>query len=124
MSGSILKWLPDEDRRAEPVTDQDLAELAMAHLNIEGPRFSARVVRRWMPREVSFQAGTILFRRLIDVDRVDDVIRILEAAGNDFALILAGNVELQRVGQKPPEFAVRKCVKLLLDRRIQLRTTQ
>lgn len=90
----LRSWnrLPDEERRAESVTDQDLAELAMAHLNIEGPRSSAKMLRGWMPREVSFQAGTILFRRLIDVGRVDDVMQILEAARNDFALILAGNM--------------------------------
>jgi hypothetical protein len=76
-----------------------------------------------MPPEISFQAGTILFSRLIDVGRVDDVMRIIDVTGNDFALLLAGNVQLQRVGRKPPEFAVRKCVKLLLDRRIKLRRT-
>ncbi|MFL6446340.1 MAG: hypothetical protein ACJ746_01365 [Bryobacteraceae bacterium] len=121
----LRSWnrLSEEERRAERVTDQDLAELAMAHLNVEGARASAAVLRRWMPREVSFQAGAIFFRRLIDMGRLNEVLQILEAAGNDFALILAGNMQLQCVGKKPSEHVVKRCVKLLLGRRVQLRTT-
>ena len=33
----LRSWnrLPEKERRSEPVTDQDLAELAIAHLNIK-----------------------------------------------------------------------------------------
>ena len=53
--------------------DEDIAEMALAHLNIHGPEACAVELRGWRPREVSYRVGCIVARRLVDHGRYDDL---------------------------------------------------
>jgi hypothetical protein len=58
--------LPVERRRREDLTYHDIAELAIAHLNIQGAESCRRMLSGWTPREISYQACRIVAGRLVD----------------------------------------------------------
>jgi hypothetical protein len=55
----LTNWsqLSDTERMRKGITDEDRAELAMAHFNIHGPFGAAQFLREWRPRSLSFRAG-------------------------------------------------------------------
>lgn len=94
--------LSDDERREEAVSDIDIAELANAELNVHGHGAAAHAIGGWRPRSVSFRVGRIVVRRLVDHDRIADVNRLAEAAGEDFRLVLAAILELREIQRTPP----------------------
>lgn len=116
----LRNWsrMNDDERKEEDVSDQDVAELAMAHLNVHGASAAAASLRAWRPREVSFRAGKLLARRLADHFRWADLDALAIEAGNDAWLILAVTLELLLVHRAPPPQAVRAALRMLLDRRV------
>lgn len=103
----------DEDgQRPERVEVADIAELALAELNLHGARGSARHLRSWRPRDLPFGAGRILTKPLIDAARFGYVDALAEAAGNNIGLLLAIGLELAEVGQAPPPAIVRRALAL------------
>ena len=78
------------------------------------------VLRQWTPREISFRAGRLLTRRLVDRGRFSDIDRLASAAGNDIGLVLAVTRELASVHRYPPAQAVARTLRLVRDRRVGL----
>ena len=98
--------LSPEERRREEVSDADIAELAMAQLNIHGPDKAAAEICRWKPRKVAYRVGRLVARRLIDHGRVAHVNAVAASAGADLRLVLAVVVELREIQQTPPASVV------------------
>jgi hypothetical protein len=111
----------DANRRVKRVEPRDVAEIAMAELNLTGPEACAKSLRKWTRREMSFAAGRQLVSRLVDACRYNDIDRVSIAARNDLGLILAVCVELDRVGRVPPAAAVRRAVKIVLRQGVEIR---
>lgn len=111
-----------EPHERKDVTAGDCAELALADINLHGPKVCAAQLRRWRQRERSFLAGEILVARLVDAARFDDVDALAEAAGNDLGLLLAICRELARVGRTPPKGPVSRLVKLVTSRHVKIRS--
>ncbi len=107
-----LSRLPAKQRERENLTDPDIAELAMAHLNIHGPGDAARTLRGWTPRETSFRAGRLLAKRLVDHGRYEALDAPALAGENDLCLILAINLELRCVERCPPAPAIEQALRL------------
>jgi len=122
----LKNWsrLPQAQRNHERVEDADIAELAMAHLNIHGPDACAKHLRGWTAREISFRAGTIVAERLIDQGRFDDLNQLAIAAGNDLGLVLAITQEARDIGRVPPKEAVVRAIRLVQSTRIKLKGTR
>ncbi len=100
--------LTEEKRKDEPVDYADIAELAMAELNVHGVRAAAASVGGWKPREVSFQVGRMLASRLIDHGRVADLNNLAVAAGNNIRLVVAIILELCEIQRTPPPAVVER----------------
>lgn len=115
--GSWARTSRDE-RRNERMEDDDIAALALAHLNISGARSCAGWLRGWTPRDVSFRAGKVLASRLVDAGRYAELAELALAAENDVCLVLATNLELRRVHREAPKEPVARAVRLLTDRRV------
>lgn len=62
--------LADEESH---VRISDIAELAWAYLNTDGPQACIAFLARWTPRTIGFDAGIVVARRLADVGRLDDL---------------------------------------------------
>jgi hypothetical protein len=116
----LRNWsaLDPEERQKERLDDSDIAELGMAHLNVHGVESAAEWLRGWRPREVSFRAGTLMARRLVDHCRWADLDRLAVAAGNDIYLVLAVAAELRSVCRSVPHEALARALRLLTDRRV------
>lgn len=102
-------------------SEHDIAELLQAELNLNGPAACARYLRTWTPRDLSYLAGHELVERLVDAGRFDEIDALALAAGNNFWLLLAITSALDAVGRRPPRVAVRRTVRLLSHRLIELR---
>ena len=119
----LANWsrLPEEERKEENVSHEDIAEMALTQFNINGPKTCAAEIRRWSPREISYRVGRIIARRWVDHGRYDDLNQLAFAATNNFYLLLAINFELQVVHRSPPKEAVERTLRLILNRRVKNR---
>lgn len=119
----IANWarLSDEEREAEPISDDDIAELAIAHLNLHGSDICAAEIRTWTPREISFRVGRIIARKLVDHHRYSDLANLSISSGNNIYLVLGICLEMRLVCLAPPKPVVVRALRLLLDRRVKLR---
>ncbi len=118
----LANWsrLPEHERKREQVAEEDIAELALAHFNVHGAERCAAELRGWRPREVSYSAGRIVARRLIDHKRYDEIDRLAFAATNNFCLLLAIGLELQSVHRHPPPQTIGRALRLVMSKRVQI----
>ena len=112
---------PPGGGKREGVSDRDIAEMALAELNLQGAASCAKSLRRWRARERSYGAGRILVSRLVDAGRFGDVDALAIAAGNDIGLLFAVTSELACVGRLPCRAAVERTTRLITSRRIEIR---
>lgn len=119
----LRNWsrLTPDERQEERLEDQDIVALTLAHMNIDGAEYAAARLGEWRPREVVFRVGRIVARRLIDHGRVEDVVELGKAAGNNLALVLAVVVELWEIQQTLPIDVALPAFHLLTKRRVKLR---
>lgn len=122
----LRNWnhLPFEERRNEEISDEDRMELAMAIFRLRGPEKAARFLRVWQPRQLAFKCGKLLARRFIDLGKYVQLDEMARAAGNDVWLMLGLAVETREVGHHLPSETLERTLRLLSDRRIQLKETQ
>ena len=106
--------LTDEKRKRERVDYADIAELAMAELNVHGPDAAAAVIGRWKPREVSFHVGRIVASRLIDHGRIADLNDLAVAAGSDIWLVVAIILELRNTQRTAPPAVVKRALQCVM----------
>jgi hypothetical protein len=126
MAGEWLQnwsYLTPEERDREDVSHEDRAVMAMAIFNIQGAQESARSLRRWTPRELSYSAGLILARRFVEHGRYLDLAQLAIAAGNDLGLILAIVKEARNVHHLLPKEAVMRGFKLLSSERVNVKAS-
>ena len=100
--------LAADEREEERISEADIAELVTAQLNVHGPGAAARAIGAWKPRRISFTAGRMVARRLIDHGRIDDTKALADAAGKNFRLALAIIAELREIQETPSEEVVQR----------------
>ncbi len=115
----ITNWsrLSEEEREDEIIGNDDIAEIALTRFNIDGPEACAAEMRGWEPREVSYEAGHIVAKRLIDHGRYDDLDELAIKSANNLCLLLAINCELRAVHRSPPKETVERALYLILNKR-------
>lgn len=121
----LQNWsrLPEEERRNEEISDNDVLEMATAFFNIHGADRCAGDLRGWSPREISFRVGRTLANRLIDHGRYEDLNNLAIAAENNLWLILAITLELREVHKTPPKSVVERALRLAMSPRINFKTS-
>jgi hypothetical protein len=121
-----LGWLDQWAKSArageskKTVKTADVAEMALASLNLHGAGECAKYLRRWRPRERSFKVGSIIVSRLVDAGRFDEIDGLAIAAGNDLGLLLAITSELAKVGRFPAEAAVARAIRLVTSKHVRI----
>lgn len=112
----LQNWsqLTANERRDEEISDLDIVELVLAHLNIHGPAGAAKDLRRWRPREVSYRVGRVVIRRLIEHGRWSDIEEMARAAGNNLCLVLALAAEVREVNKVPPNDVTERALRQLM----------
>ncbi|NTU49843.1 MAG: hypothetical protein HGA87_02950 [Desulfobulbaceae bacterium] len=111
----IRNWssLNKRDREKERIEDNEIAEIVMTELNIQGAQSAVKYLRRWSPREVSYRVGRIVAEKLVDLERYSDLDEVALAAGNDIGFVLAVTTELRNVHRYPPVPVIERALKLL-----------
>ena len=88
--------LTEEERKDEVVSDQDIVELTLAHINIHGPYDGAHSLGSRRPREIISGRPS----RDEEANRSRPAPRrgvLASAAGNNLCLVLAITVELREI---------------------------
>ncbi|EHJ4141185.1 hypothetical protein J1C17_003521 [Escherichia fergusonii] len=119
----LTNWsqLPDDERNRQNVTDQDRAAMLIACLNIHGAEAAARELRRWQPRELSFEAGKIVATQLLAHARYDELDQLAIAAGNDISLVMGVVLEARKLHRPVAEQATRRTWRLLKSPRVTIK---
>lgn len=115
--------LPPEERRKTQIDDAYIAELAIAQLNVHGPKACARELSNWSPRSVAFRVGYLVAARLADVGRFSDIDAIATAGIRDVGLALAMTAALQAVGLRPSANVVKRAARVCSRRYLKIRDT-
>lgn len=124
--GTALAWLDhhfrvrdDDERGGSGVDlDEEIVALAWARLELRGTASCADFLRSWRPRKVSFSVGRVVCSRLADAGRFEELQALMDAAGNDIFLGLAGTLELEKVGLVPDAPTVHRLFRMIADRRV------
>jgi hypothetical protein len=112
--------LSAEERQKEPVTNKDRAMMAVAHLSIHGAESAAKSLRRWTPRSISYEAGRIVAKCLLDHGRYQKLEELAAKAGSDLSLVLALAEEARNLHHWLPAEPVKRIFKLLTRQQIQV----
>lgn len=119
----LRNWsrMPPDERENEEVTYQDITELFLAQLNIDGAERAVENLGIWTPQDISYSVGRLVVRRLTDHGRWNDIDAIACAAGSNLHLILAVAVELRAVNKLLPKDVAVEAIRLLSINRIKLK---
>jgi len=109
----LRDWSASEDSERVEVEGDDIAAYAYVFFHLDGPAAAAAFLARWTLRTLSFEAGSVLASRLIDIGSVAFAGNLLTSANNDIYLSLAIILELSRVCLLPTEEQVASAFKLL-----------
>jgi len=112
--------LSAEERQKEPVTNTDRAMMVIAHLSIHGAESAADSLRRWTPRSISYEAGRIVAKCLLDHGRYQKLDELAVKAGNDLPLVLALAEEARNLNRWLPTEPIQRVFKLLARRQVQV----
>ena len=114
-----LEWLsnhaslPDEDRENERLQAEDIAELAIAHLNLYGAEKAAGIIARCVKAEFRFKVSHLVAKRLADAN-LPSVLDALSIAGtNDSALVMALLQQSARLNHALPFASVSQAWKVV-----------
>lgn len=119
----VQNWsqLSEDERTVSKINVRDIAEMAMCRLYLDGPSAFIAELENWRPEDVAFRAGTIVFRRLIDLGQssvIDDVVtRPIE----NVSILLAAINELNSVQKFPQSKVIKAALIGLRDRAAQIK---
>jgi len=120
----LKNWsrLSPDERKSEEISDEDIAALTMAHLNVHGPLDAARELKGWRPSEVSYRVGKSVVRRLVDHGRWPEIDALAQAADSNLFLILAVAYELRKANRAPPADTLTYAFRRLTKKGAKLKT--
>ncbi|MBM7571577.1 ATP-binding protein [Aquibacillus albus] len=102
------------------IEDEDLVELAFAHLNLFGVTKTVEFLLNWQPKEVTFRITQILIRRIIDLGNFDAIYEMLRIVPKNPYFVVAVVHELLEVGKLPEKDTIERCLDLLTFSRTRM----
>lgn len=122
-----LKICFEEQRKKEDpyhykgVQDNDVLELAYAHLNINGTKDCVHFLFSLKPKVVVFRVVQDFTRRLIDLGRFEEVNELLNSFICEPYYLVATTSELFHVGKFPEANEMEICLDLLCSRKSRIK---
>jgi len=96
--------------------NDDIVELAFAHLNLFGPEELVGFILSWRPPEVIFRITRLLVRRLVDAGDFAIINEIAQFGYHNQYLMIAIADELLAVGRYASTVPMRRCLALLINK--------
>jgi hypothetical protein len=106
------------------LSDDDLAELAWAILNLSGPADCVRFVVGWRPAEVIFRITRLLVRRLVDAERYEEIEQVGSYGSKNVYLVLAVTNELGDVARYPSKRILSQSLSILANEKKRIELNQ
>lgn len=100
-------------RNNDGVSDEDILELAYAHLNIFGEKKCLAFLLSLKPKEFIFRTVLNITRRLIELGRVEEVYELLHNCVREPYYVVAITSELFSIGIIPQRTDIEICLDLL-----------
>lgn len=118
----LIAWSkqPDDRRRDDEIDDADRAELAIGFLRLQGPAESARFLKAWRPRPITFRTTKFVAARLADLGEYARLDELAEHADGDVWMLLGLATEAARVDHLLPEAPLRRLLEILTDTKVKL----
>ena len=87
----VQNWsrLTAEERKQAAIQDEDIAEMVLAQLNIHGAEALVKELESWKPNQVAYRVGSIVFSRLVDLGRFDELNEIARVSNYNLCIQLA-----------------------------------
>lgn len=108
----------------ERLKDEDIVELAFAHLNLFGAQKCVDYIASWRPPAVGFRVTKLLVSRLIDAGQFAAIDEIAELGCRNVYLMLAIADGLIEIGKFPPINALQSSLVLLSHSRTRIKKTR
>lgn len=110
-----IAWVrrPRTDDDDAEVSVRDIADLAWAALNTDGPSACVAFLARWTPLTIAFEAGLIVCRRLGDAGRIEDLFDLARGSRRPKHLKLAVAQSLWEYNVDTPDDVVRSVLSTL-----------
>ncbi|MCY4531540.1 MAG: hypothetical protein OXC84_04320 [Gammaproteobacteria bacterium] len=88
----VRNWsrLSRKEREGAKIHDNDLAEMAMCQLYLNGPESFVKELESWTPTEIAYRVASIVIQRMVDLGQhelIDDV--VVHSLGNISILLAA-----------------------------------
>ena len=111
-------------RHDERLKDEDIVELAFAHLNLFGAQKCVDYIASWRPPDFGFRVTRLLVSRLIDAGQFATIDEMAELGCRNIYLMLAIADELIAVGKFPPIKALQNSLILLGHSRTRIKKSK
>lgn len=109
-------------REESDVSEIDILEFALAHLNLRGAKACIGFLEGLKPKTFVFRVVAMLTSRLIDAGRLEDVNALLKISKQKKYYTVAIVSELSKVGRTPKAKHLKKCLSKLSNPKERIRT--
>ena len=81
--------LSKEEKMQSKIADKDIVAIALCRLRLDGPTAFVQELNNWEPKAIAYQIGSIVFRQLIDLGKINLVDEIVQQSANNVYIQLA-----------------------------------
>jgi len=104
----------------EELKDEEIVELAYAHLNLYGVKKAFDYLVTWQPGQVVYEVSRKLFKRLLDFGEISTSTQIATLGSRIQYIIIAFAHEVLEVGYIPKADILSTCLDLLTSKRARI----
>lgn len=103
----------DEKSFSEKLENEDIAEIAFAQYNLNGHEAATNFILGWKPSVVIYSAASIFSRKMIDLNRIEDLNLMAKIGSDSLYFVIAIAHELLDIGLLIPKSALTSGLDLL-----------
>lgn len=87
----VHNWsnLSKKDHKHAQMNDNDIAEMAMCRLYLNGAKSFVDELTSWKPKTVAYRAGLIVFKRMVDLGQYDLIDEVVALSSGNLCILLA-----------------------------------
>lgn len=104
----------------EKLENEDITEITFAIYNLRGEEDAIDFILNWKPPEVIYNVASIFSKKMIDLNRVDDLNNIAKLGAENLYFIIAVSHELLDIGFIVPKNFLTKGLELLSKGEVKL----
>ena len=122
----VNNWskLSKEDREKAEILDEDIAEMALCQLYLNGSKAFVEELRRWSPKSVAYRVSLIVFHKLVDLGKFRLLDEIATHSAGNLGILLSIIDAQNEVLQYPVAAVVKETLAGLKKHHQQLKKSE